>query len=141
MRFRMMILTAALMAFAAPVIAHVRVVPGESKPGTRQTYTVRVPTEGTTATVSVELEIPAGVVVASTPPGSEVKTIAGSIASITWKVQIAPGESRDFTFDAVNPTQAQSLTWKAHQYFADGSVADWIEPAGGRRPAAVTQLH
>jgi len=102
---------------------------------------MRVPTEGAIATTSVELEIPAGIIVASPPPGSEVKTMGGSISSITWKVQIPPGESRDFTFDAVNPTQAQSLIWKAHQHFADGSVSDWIEPAGGRRPAAVTHLH
>ena len=140
MRFRMMILTVALMAFATPVIAHVRIVPGESKPGARQTYTVRVPTEGTVATVSVELEIPPGLSVVSAPPGSEVKTIGGSITSITWRAQIAPGESRDFVFDAVNPAQAQNLVWKAHQHFADGSVADWIEPTGGRRPAAVTKL-
>lgn len=140
MRFRKVVLTAALMAFATPVIAHVRVVPGESKPGVRQTYTVRVPTEGSIATTSVELEIPPGLSVASAPPGSEVKTIGGSITSITWRAQIAPGESRDFIFDAVNPAQAQSLVWKAHQHFADGSVADWIEPAGGRRPAATTKL-
>lgn len=141
MRLGVIILTTALMAFATPTFAHVRVLPGESKPGARQTYTMRVPTEGATATISVELEIPAGVIVASPPPGSEVKTMGGSISSITWKVQIPPGESRDFIFDAVNPAQSQSLMWKAHQHFADGSVSDWIEPAGGRRPAAVTHLH
>lgn len=141
MRFRTMLFTAALIAIVTPAIAHVRVLPGESKPGARQTYTMRVPTEGAVATVSVELEIPAGVIVSAPPPGSEVKTIAGSIASITWKLQIPPGESRDFTFEVLNPAQAGSLVWKAHQHFGDGSVADWIEPAGGRRPAAVTQLH
>ena len=140
MRFRMMIFTAILLAAATPGIAHVRVLPSESKSGARQTYIMRVPTEGAVATISVELEIPAGVSVTSAPPGSEVKTVAGAISSITWKAQIPAGESRDFTFDAINPAQARSLVWKAHQHFADGSVSDWIEPAGGRRPAAVTKL-
>lgn len=30
--------------------------------------------------------------------------------------------------------------WKAHQHFADSTVADWIGAAGERRPAAVTKL-
>ena len=140
MRFRKTVFLVALMALATPAFSHVRVGPSEAKPGARQTYIMRVPTEGAVATVSVELEIPAGLRVVSAPAGSEAKTVGGSIASITWKAQIPPGESREFTFEAINPAQAQSLVWKAHQHFADGSTADWVEPSGGKRPAAVTQL-
>ena len=40
--------------------AHVVVTPRESTAGAEQVYTVRVPTEGTVSSATVELEIPAG---------------------------------------------------------------------------------
>lgn len=101
--------------------AHVRLQPLESVAGMVQTYTVRVPTEGNVATTEVDLEIPTGIVVIAVPePGSATKR-GGQTISITWTTQIPPGESRQFTFDAMNPASAQEVVWKAHQHFADGS--------------------
>ncbi len=47
--------------------AHVVVLPRKSTAGADERYTVRVPTEGEVATVSVELEIPDGVRVTDVP--------------------------------------------------------------------------
>jgi uncharacterized protein YcnI len=124
--------------------AHVTVRPRESKAGSTETYTVRVPTEGKVATSSVELEIPQGVTIDSVEPVDgakpELKREGGRVVSITWTVTIDPGRNREFVFVAKNPSDATEIVWKAHQRYADGTSSDWVEPAGSRRPAPVTKL-
>lgn len=62
------------------------------------------------------------------------------IVGITWKKEIKPNEASEFFFRARNSASGGEVTWKAHQHFADGTVADWVGPVGDRRPAAVTKL-
>jgi uncharacterized protein YcnI len=120
--------------------AHVTVTPAESKPGAVQTYTMRVPTEGQVNTISVELEIPAGVNVTLVPGDAMTTREGGRIVSILWEMDLPPGAAQTFTFEATNPTGASQLAWKAHQHLADGSVADWVGAPGTRRPASITRL-
>ena len=134
----------AFVVFAASTVsAHVTVVPRESQAGTEQRYTVRVPTEGQVATTSVELEVPAGVVVKEVVAGEgytfNLRRDGGRIVAITWKKEIPPKQSAQFEFIAVNPT-AHEIAWKAHQRFADGTSADWVGVQGDRWPASVTRL-
>ena len=134
----------AFVVFAATTVgAHVTVVPRESQAGAEQRYTVRVPTEGQVATTSVELEVPAGVVVKEVVAGEgytfDLRRDGGRIVAITWKREIPPKQSAQFEFIAVNPT-ANEVAWKAHQRFADGTSADWVGVQGDRRPASVTKL-
>jgi uncharacterized protein YcnI len=123
--------------------AHICVRPRESKPGAEERYTVRVPTEGAVATTHVRLEIPTDVDVLEVMPADgatfETAKAGGRMTSITWKKEIAPKQAAEFVFRVRNPA-AGPIVWKAHQHFADGTVADWIGPAGDRRPAAVTTL-
>ncbi len=124
-------------------LAHVTVRPAEAPPGTEVTYTVRVPTEGQSATTSVELEIPAGVVVVSVNGAAdtyEVKKAGDRVTSIVWKTSIPPEQRAELTFVAKNPTEGAEITWKAHQLFADGTRADWVEAKGSKRPASITAL-
>ena len=124
-------------------MAHVSVRPRESKPGAEEQYTVRVPTEGAVATTHVTLEIPADVTVLEVMPAEsatfETAKQGDRITSITWRKAIPPKASAEFAFRARNPN-ATEITWKAHQHFSDGTVADWIGAAGASRPAAVTKL-
>ena len=137
-------LTAALLAFSTTAFAHIRVTPPESKAGAKETYTLRVPTEGKVTTQSVRLEVPDGVTVlsASGPEGSkhEMQRQGDRVVSVTWTFDIKPGEAAEFTFVAQNPTSGSAISWKAHQNYADGTSTDWVGPAGDRRPAAVTTL-
>ena len=55
----------ALAMTSTGAFAHVTVRPAEAAPGAATTYTVRVPSEGESATTSVELDIPANVVIVS----------------------------------------------------------------------------
>ena len=128
------------LALATSVQAHVRVLPVESKTGARQTYTMTVPTEGKAATTSVVLEIPAGVSLISTADPTETKTVGGRITSVTWKVQIPAGQSRNFDFVADNPQAGQDLSWKAHQLYADGTRRDWVDLPATKSPASITKL-
>jgi uncharacterized protein YcnI len=118
----------------------VRVLPFESQPGAHQTYTVKAPTEGAVATTSVELEVPDGVTIVKIADPAETKKVAGRTVSITWKVEIPPGQSKDFVFDAVNPTTNQEIAWKAHQHYADGTSRDWIDLPKTKSPASVTKI-
>jgi uncharacterized protein YcnI len=139
-------LTALLLSMVllpAAALAHVGVRPRESKAGAEETYTVRVPTEGTVATTHVQLDIPAGVTVLEVLPhdGATIETAkqGDRITAITWRMEIAPKASAQFVFRARNPGSGD-LVWKAHQHFADNATADWVGPAGDRRPASVTKL-
>lgn len=131
-------LLAVLITFSAQ--AHVRIQPTESQQGASQTYTVRVPTEGQVATTWIELEVPTGVSITRIEGQAETKKIGDRIASIVWRLEIPPGQSREFVFIAVNPTNVPELSWRAHQHYADGSSTDWVEGPSNRRPASITKL-
>jgi ketosteroid isomerase-like protein len=104
---------------------------------------VRVPTEGEVGTTHVILDVPLDVTVLEVVPTDgatfEVTRQGARITAITWKKEIAPKAAAEFVFRARNPATGE-IVWKAHQHFSDGTVADWVGPAGDRRPAAVTKL-
>ena len=135
----------AIVLLAVPWVAfaHVSVRPRESKASAEEQYTVRVPTEGTITTTQVQLDIPAGVTVLEVLPhdGATFETAkqGDRITAITWNKEITPKASAEFVFRARNP-ESGDVVWKAHQHFKDGTTADWIGPAGDRRPASVTKL-
>jgi uncharacterized protein YcnI len=130
-------LVLALLVTASSAQAHVRVLPFESQPGAHQTYTVKAPTEGTVATTSVELDVPEGVSIADP---AEAKKVDGRTVSITWTLEIPPGQSKDFVFEAINPSTNQDLSWKAHQHYADGTSRDWVDLPKTKSPASITKL-
>jgi uncharacterized protein YcnI len=140
---RFALLALVLLAVPSIAFAHVSVRPRESKAGAEERYTVRVPSEGAVATTHVQLDIPAGVTVLEVLPrdGATFETVkqGDRITAITWTKEIAPKTAAEFVFRAKNPASGD-VVWKAHQHFKDGTIADWIGPAGDRRPAAVTKL-
>jgi uncharacterized protein YcnI len=129
---------------ASVVDAHVTVWPQESKAGTGERYTVRVPTEGKVTTTEVELEVPADVRVSGVLVGGpfmyELRREGERIVAVTWKQDIKPGEYAEFVFFAGNPKAAGQVAWKVHQRYADGTSADWTGVEGDRRPASVTRI-
>jgi len=132
----------ALLAISA-ANAHVRVKPADSKPGMTETYQVTVPTEGKVSTVRVELIVPNGVdlvSVADADDPHEVRKGEAGTSVITWRGEILPGFARQYVFTARNPRTGSEISWVAHQYFADGTVADWADVPGSKRPASVTKL-
>ena len=144
MRLRNIVLAITVMFVASNASAHVSVRPRESKPGTTEKYTVRVPTEGKVATTSVVLDVPQGVTIDSVEPiegvTSDLKREGDRVVSITWNVTIQPGDSKEFVFVAKNPGDAPEIAWKAHQRYADGTSSEWVGAAGTRQPAPVTKL-
>ena len=140
---RHVVLAALVLTLPSLAMAHVSVRPRESKPGAEEKYTVRVPTEGAVATTHVQLEIPTGVTVLEVVPAAgatfETTKDGDRITAITWKKEIPPKQAAEFVFRARNPSSGE-IVWKAHQHFVDGTAADWVGPAGDRRPAAVTKL-
>jgi uncharacterized protein YcnI len=123
--------------------AHVRVSPAEAKPASTQIYMVTIPTEGKVATTRTELVLPAGVTLISVDQEGkpfDVQHPGDGTTIIVWRTEIPPGWAKMFHFTVSNPATASEIAWKAHQYFADGSVADWTGEPGSKRPASVTTL-
>ena len=122
-------MAAFVLAIPSLASAHVTLRPAQSKPAAEERYTVRVPTEGQVATTSLQLEIPAGVTVTDVPStegnSPEVTKVGDRIVSITWKKEIPPRQTAEFTFTARNPGSGEQITWKARQNFADGTSRDW----------------
>jgi uncharacterized protein YcnI len=133
MRRPAVVVAAIVAALPALAFAHVGVRPRESKPNAEERYTVRVPTEGTVATTHVILEVPPDVVVLEVLPSEaatfEIAKDGARITAITWKKDIPPKMVGEFVFRARNPSSGD-IIWKAHQHFADGTVADWVGVAG-----------
>jgi uncharacterized protein YcnI len=133
----------AIVVAGSVVSAHVTVWPQESRSGAGERYTVRVPTEGKVTTTSIELEVPADVMVSGVLIGAgytyEVRRENDRIVAITWRQDIKPAEYGEFVFFARNPKAGQ-IAWKVHQRYADGTSADWVGVEGDRRPASVTKL-
>ena len=136
-------LIVALIAGVPAAFAHVTVRPAEAPPGAETAYTVRVPTEGESTTTSVQLDIPEGETVVSVNGAAdtyEIKNNGDRVTAIVWKTSIPAGQRAELNFTARNPAAGAEISWKAHQYFADGSRADWIEAKGSKRPASTTAL-
>jgi uncharacterized protein YcnI len=126
-----------------PASAHIKVLPVESRLGATETYRITVPTEGQVSTVRIELVIPDGVElvsVADAADAHEVRKATDGASVITWRGEIPPGWAREYYFTARNPKAGTVISWQAHQFFSDGSTADWIDVPGSKRPASVTKL-
>ena len=134
------LVAAGLLVLGSAAQAHVTVDPKEAMPGDTQQYTLRVPTEGNSPTVSVELAVPADVKVEPSKDGKyEIKQADGRTV-VAWKVNIPAGKSENVKFTATNPDKDGELLWRVVQNFADGSKTAWIEPAGSKQPAPVTKI-
>lgn len=134
---------AAALAVSLPASAHVRVSPSASKPGATETYSMAVPTEGKVTTTKVELVLPKNLTLISVDDAGkpyDVRHAPDGTTVITWQTQIEPGYAKIFKFTAKNPADAAEISWPAHQYFADGTQADWVDVPGSRRPASLTKL-
>ena len=85
---------------------------------------------------------PAGAVVsvADAADPHEVRKGDTETSVITWRGEILPGWAREYFFTARNPKSGSQISWQAHQFFADGTTADWVDVPGSKRPASVTKL-
>ena len=141
---RLALLTIAALFLCSAAEAHVRITPAESKAGTTETYSARVPTEGKVTTASVQLDVPDGVsiVSASAPSGAtyEFKKEGNRIVAIVWTTEIKSGDSAMLSFVARNPKAGDTIVWKVHQRYADGTSSEWTGHSGSRGPAPVTKL-
>ncbi|WP_134685306.1 YcnI family copper-binding membrane protein [Brevibacillus migulae] len=149
-RLFMIVLTACLFfSFSSGIYAHVSVYPKETSTNAYEKYTVRVPVEKEVSTTAVRLEFPAGVKVSTVMPAvgwsyEIAKDAEGRFTGITWKAVgegIKPHEFMEFSFVGKNPEQATSLSWKAYQTYADGSVVEWTGSPDSDKPASVTTVN
>jgi len=134
--------------------AHVVVGPAQVGVGALQAFSVGVPNERDSATVALRLVIPGGLasVRPNVKPGWTIamaKTGSGDdarVTEITWTGgQIPPDQRDEFALSAQAPAQPTSLTWKAYQTYADGTVVSWDQAPDGKgdehiKPYSVTKV-
>jgi uncharacterized protein YcnI len=114
--------------------AHVTVRPSQAGVASFQTFTIGVPVEKSFATIALRLEIPDTLqyVSPNVKPGWKIeikKAGEGENAKVTeliWTGGTIPAGFRDeFLFSARVPAEEITLSWKAYQTYADGSVVSW----------------
>lgn len=144
---RFLPLLVALLLPVAAAHATVRTETGlaESKVAASETYRLGVPTEKEVATTQVRLVVPAGLTITrfQVMPGftHTVKlNDTGLVTEVTWRGRIAPMEYARFFFQARNPEQAGTLSWKVYQTYADGSVVAWDDTDPEKTPASKTTV-
>jgi uncharacterized protein YcnI len=151
MKKRLSALAAAglVFAFATTASAHVTVWPKETTTGAYEKYTVRVPVEKDSNTTKVRVEFPANVKVSTVQPTAGwnyefEKNAEGYNKAVVWTATadgIKPHEFNEFYFIGANPKEAGTLTWRASQTYADGTVVDWAGAPDSKTPASVTMIH
>lgn len=147
-----------LLAGAGAASAHVTVSPTTAAPGSYATLTFQVPTESDTAsTTRLAVYFPTDTPLASvsvqphpgwhfqvsttklaTPITSDDGQVSEAVSRILWtadspKTAIAPGEFDTFSVAAGPLPAGGTLTFKALQYYSDGSIVRWIDvPEAGQ---------
>jgi uncharacterized protein YcnI len=134
-----------MMALVSVAYGHVTVQPKESTAGAEEKYILRVPTEKFVPTVRVEVEFPSNLTVSSFEAKAgwkieEKKNASGHLVGVTLTGSIPTGESAQFNFTARNPSSGEKLTFKAIQFYEDGTKVEWTGSEGSRTPAPVVTL-
>lgn len=143
----------ALLLLAGAAAAHVTVTaPGATRGGGDQAITFRVPVEKDVNTVAVTIAIPTSTPIASVdvapiagwthtekteklpkPITTDDGDITTAVTQVTWTAGagqgLKPGEYGSFTILAGQLPDVASISFKALQTYADGSVVRWIETA------------
>jgi uncharacterized protein len=154
------IVSAAVLAWAAPAFAHVTVSPDESVAGGFATLTFQVPNESDTAsTTKLEVSFPSDnpIAIASVQPvpgwTNEVATapldppvetedgqIDERVESVTWTAtegaEIKPGEFQQFRISVGLPDTVGALAFPSLQTYSDGDVVRWVDPTDPSAPEA-----
>ncbi len=149
----MLALAGAAGVFAANASAHVTVsAPGATRGGGDQEITFRVPVEKHVDTVGLTVALPTDTPIADVlvrpiagwthsqrttrlpkPIVTDDGTITTAVSQITWKASpghgLHPGEYGSFTVIAGQLPDAPSITFRALQTYADGSVVSWNQVA------------
>jgi uncharacterized protein YcnI len=136
---------AATLLIAAPASAHIQVRPSLAAPGDPVLFEVIVPNEKDAHTVEVTLQIPKDVLPFSFAASdgwerTNKPNADGSIATVTWKGELAEDGFASFSFLASTPEQEGEIVWKALQTYDDGSTVRWIGEPDSDNPAAVTRI-
>lgn len=142
---RVVVALGLVLVLGARASAHVMVLPAKSAAGGVERYTLMVPTEGSSATVRVELHVPMGVDIAAleAKPGWDASNEPFPIgaATVRWSGgRIPPDAMMSFDFLAQNPPAAHVLTWSATQWYEDGTSDRWGEGAPPDHQASTTVL-
>lgn len=124
-----------LLLFAGVASAHVTVQPKETKQGSYEVFTVRVPSEKKEVTTkSVKVRIAEGVEFKRIEPKAGwtyelEKTADGIVKSITWTADgegLTATEFGEFRMQGKVAADAKELVWKAYQTYSDGELVEWI---------------
>ena len=135
----------AMLALAAPAVAHVVVSPEEVTADEYETLTVSVPTEKEVPTTEIRVEVPEGFLLSGVQPvpGWEhsFEEDGGVVTAVTFSGgEIGPREFQQFLVQAKAPEEPGGYPWKATQTYENGSVVKWTGPPDAEEPASVVEV-
>jgi len=130
---------------AASAAAHAVMQPSASRPADLQRYTLTVPNERGVPTISVRLQVPAGVdfFLVENRPGwtTHIEKNNGRVVAVIFDAgTIPPDAFETFRFIAKNPVREGVIAWNVRQTYRSGEVVDWTGPPGSDTPASRTEI-
>lgn len=139
----LLLVAAATVIVAAPILGHAVVHPGEVRPGAYERFVLRVPNERDVPTTRVELAFPDAVRVVSfadVPGWDLVGTVdsTGRITHASWTGTLPVQRFVEFPFVAVTPDREMRVRWDAIQFYANGERVEWAGPENSATPASFT---
>jgi uncharacterized protein YcnI len=120
-----------LLGWAATAWGHVDVVPRQSIAKRWETYTLRVPTEMATATVKLQVIVPAAFEIEMVEHRQDwqidtVRDAQGLVREMVWSGGRVPPQTFDeFKFMARNPAEPALYRWEMTQVDESGESAKW----------------
>ena len=134
-------ITSVLSSSAA--FAGVFVLPQESVAGAHEKYTMRVPNEKDSASLTqIEVQFPTALEIYGYEPkqGWKVelkKDAKGKISGAVWSGNLGPHEFVEFGLLGINPKISTSLIWKTVQTYNDGTRDEYTSGKGSKLQAPV----
>src|SRR5215471_21282842 len=143
---RLLAVLAITSTLSSAAFAGLSVLPQESIAGMHEKYTMRVPNEKDSSSMTqIEVQFPAGLEVYGYEPkqGWKVdlkKDANGKITGAVWTGNLGPHEFLEFGLLGVNPKAAASLVWKTTQTYSDGTREEYSSARGSKLQAPVVAV-
>jgi hypothetical protein len=143
---RLLVVLAITSTLSSAAFAGLSVLPQESIAGMHEKYTMRVPNEKDSASMTqIEVQFPTGLEIYGYEPkqGWKVdlkKNANGKLTGAVWTGNLGPHEFLEFGLLGINPKTSVNLVWKTTQIYGDGTREEYSSARGSKLQAPVVAV-
>jgi uncharacterized protein YcnI len=143
---RSLVILAITLVLSTAAYAGLSVLPQESVAGNHEKYTMRVPNQRDSASLTqIEVQFPAGLEIYGYEPKQGWKVdlkrdVKGRISGAVWTGNLGPHEFVEFGLLGVNPKVATTLVWTTTQIYDDGTREEYTNARGTKLQAPLVAV-